>query len=84
MPIKGLTIMNPNPDTCALTLQVRGDAFLARVLDDGDRFRRLDLTTAEMSSSASWVRSAFAQNERKRRAEAPEVTLQRLQQARVN
>lgn len=29
-------------------LQVRGDAFLARVLDDGEAFDRLDLTVSEV------------------------------------
>lgn len=61
--------------------QVAGDAFLARVLDDGEAFRRLDLTAAEVASSAAWVRAAAAQNERKRRAESSETTLQRMQQA---
>ena len=31
-----------------LGLQVRGDAFLARVLDDGEAFDRLDLTVSEV------------------------------------
>ena len=57
-----------------------GDAFLARVLDDGEAFRRMDLVTGELSSSAPWVRAAAAQNERKRRGDSADVTLQRLQQ----
>lgn len=60
--------------------QVKGDAFLARVMDNGDDFQRLDLNVAEVSSSAPWVRQAYAQNERKRAAEAPESTLRRMQE----
>ena len=58
--------------------QVRGDAFLARVLDDGERFERRDLTVADVSSTADWVRAAAAQNERKRREESADVKLSRI------
>ena len=58
--------------------QVRGDAFLARVLDDGERFERRDLTVADVSSTAHWVRAAAAQNERKRREESADVKLSRM------
>ena len=61
-------------------MQVRGDAFLARVYDNGDDFERMDFTLGEMSSSATWVKQAHAQNERKRKAEDPAASLQRLQQ----
>ena len=49
-------------------LQVRGDVFLARVFDSEEDFKRLDFTLGEVSSSAPWVKQAYAQNERKRRA----------------
>lgn len=51
---------------CCACEQVKGDAFIARVLDDGDNFERMDLTLDEVSSGAAWVRQARAQNERKR------------------
>ena len=50
---------------CGKGVDVRGDAFLARVMDDGDAFARLDLTLAEVKSDAAWVRAARAQNESK-------------------
>lgn len=46
--------------------QVKGDAFLARVMDNGDDFERLDLSLDEVSSGAPWVQQARQQNERKR------------------
>jgi len=46
--------------------QVKGDAFLARVMDNGDDFERLDLTLDEVSSGAPWVQQARQQNGRKR------------------
>ena len=50
---------------------MKGDAFLARVFDDGqDGFERRDLTTAEVSSSAPWMAAAAAQNARKQRESA--------------
>lgn len=48
--------------------QVKGDAFLARVRDDGDDFERLDLLLSEVSSAADWVQAARRQNERKRQS----------------
>lgn len=56
-----------SPDAAPLCLpQVKGDAFLARVMDNGDDFDRLDLDLSEVSSSAAWVQQAQQQNERKR------------------
>ena len=61
----------PHPPTRdsleGLDAQVKGDAFLARVFDDGDGFERLDLPLTEVNSGADWVQQAKAQNERKRR-----------------
>lgn len=65
---------------CYMHWQVNGDAFLARVFDNGDDFKRLDFTLKDVSSSAAWVQQAHAQNERKRRAEDPAAALQRMQQ----
>ena len=43
---------------CGKPLDVRGDAFFGRVLDDGDNFARMDFTLADVSSSAPWVKQA--------------------------
>ena len=40
-------------------LQVRGDAFLARIFDNDDAFDRLDFTLTDMTSSAGWVKARF-------------------------
>lgn len=50
-------------------VQVRGDVFLARVFDNGDDFKRLDFALSEVSSTAAWVKEAYAQNERKRKVQ---------------
>jgi hypothetical protein len=42
-------------------MQVRGDAFLARIFDDEDTFKRMDFTLAEVSSSSPWVMEARKQ-----------------------
>lgn len=39
-----------------LRLQVRGDAFLARIFDNDDAFKRLDFPLSDMASSAAWVK----------------------------
>ncbi len=36
--------------------QVQGDAFLARVFDNEDEFKRMDFTLREVSSGAPWVK----------------------------
>ena len=48
-------------------MQVRGDVFMARVFDNEDDFKRLDFSLQEVSSTAAWVKEAYAQNERKRK-----------------
>ncbi|OUS42320.1 hypothetical protein BE221DRAFT_188185 [Ostreococcus tauri] len=40
--------------------QVLGDAFIARIFDDDDRFMRLDFTLDECSSDAAWMKKAKA------------------------
>ncbi|KAK9805705.1 hypothetical protein WJX73_000447 [Symbiochloris irregularis] len=65
---------------CGKALEVNGDAFLARVFDNGDDFERRDFDLNDVSSTAAWVKQARAQNERKRRAEDPAAALQRIQQ----
>ncbi|KAK9810399.1 hypothetical protein WJX72_010069 [[Myrmecia] bisecta] len=64
---------------CGKPLQVRGDAFLARVFDNEDDFKRLDFSLQEVSSSAPWVKAAHDQNERKRQSESAQSVMQRLQ-----
>ena len=38
--------------------QVLGDAFIARIFDDDDQFKRLDFTLDECSSDAPWIMKA--------------------------
>lgn len=63
---------------CGQPLDVRGDAFLARVLDDGEDFQRLDLDVGEVSSSATWVKAAAEQQAKRKHTSGIDV-LQRLQ-----
>ncbi|KDD77030.1 hypothetical protein H632_c36p1 [Helicosporidium sp. ATCC 50920] len=65
---------------CARPMQVRGDAFLARMLDDGDAFERQDFTLADLSSRAPWLLQARQQNEARQTQETPEAVMRRLQQ----
>ena len=51
--------------------QVKGDAFLARVYDNGEDFERMDLELSEVSSGAAWVKQAKQQNDRKRQQVGP-------------
>jgi hypothetical protein len=46
--------------------QVKGDAFLARVFDNGDDFERQDFDISEVSSDSPWVKQAAAQNAQRR------------------
>lgn len=55
---------------------------MARVLDDGDRFERLDLALDEVSSAAPWVQQARRQAEARRAAESGEELLARLRSER--
>ena len=60
-------------------LDVKGDAFLARVRDDGnDVFERLDFVLSDVSSSAPWVRQAEAQNRKKAEGESAASAMRRL------
>ncbi|KAL4423794.1 hypothetical protein ABPG75_001095 [Micractinium tetrahymenae] len=68
---------------CGKPLDVKGDAFLARVMDDGDDFERLDLDLSEVSSSAAWVQQARQQNERKRQQETGDALLERLRASKA-
>lgn len=68
---------------CGRLVQVHGDAWIARIFDNEDEFKRLDFKLAEVSSSAAWVRAAHAQYQEKQRAEVAEVALQRLQARRT-
>jgi len=46
---------------CGKPLQVKGDAFLARVMDSDAEFERQDFLLSEVSSSAPWVKAAADQ-----------------------
>ena len=52
---------------CGKMIEVRGDAFLARVLDNEDDFKRLDLTLQEIDSSSPWLKQALEISIRKQR-----------------
>ena len=65
---------------CGKPIDVKGDAFLARVLDDGDNFERLDFTLPEVSSEAEWVKFAQAQAAKRRAAESGAEVLRRMQE----
>ena len=80
--IKGLPV-NPRAtqiaQMCGLLLEVRGDAFIARFVDDEDTFLRQDFTLADLSSSAPWVTAARAFNlEKQKRAGSAQETLASL------
>ena len=51
---------------CGAPSDIVGDAFIARILDDDDRFERKDFTLAEVSSSTPWVKRAFELNVQKK------------------
>jgi RNA polymerase II-associated protein 3 len=68
---------------CGNHLEVRGDAFLGRVLDDGDAFERLDFSLDEVSSSSAWVAAARSQAEARRRRGGGEELMARLRAAEV-
>ena len=66
-------------------LEVKGDAFLARVRDDGnDVFERLDFSLPDVSSSAAWVKQAEAQNRKKAEGESAAAAMKRLGVTGVN
>jgi hypothetical protein len=65
---------------CGKPIDVRGDAFLARVLDNGDDFERMDLKLSEVSSGAEWVAAAKAQAARRAAAESGDQVLRRMQE----
>ena len=47
---------------CGASSDIVGDAFIARIIDDEERFERHDFTLSEVSSSAPWVKRAFELN----------------------
>eukprot|EP00210_Caulerpa_lentillifera_P002757 g2636.t1 len=52
--------------TCGLLTEfILGDAFLARVKENDDDFKRMDLLTSEVSSTAKWVKQAKKHNQKK-------------------
>jgi len=63
---------------CGHPAEVRGDAFLARIMDDEENFERLDFGVEEVSSSAQWITDARKYNEQKRQREPPEAMLHRI------
>ena len=64
---------------CGQPIEVRGDTYLARVLDNGDDFERLDFALSEMSSEADWVKAAARQAAARRERESAETVMKRMQ-----
>lgn len=64
--VKGLPVNVRASDivrVCGKAMQVNGDVFFGRVLDDGrDLFKRQDFLMADLSTSAPWVSAAHAFN----------------------
>lgn len=63
-------------------VQVHGDAWVGRIFDNEDDFKRLDFRLAELSSSAAWVATAAQQMRDKAKGEAPQAVLQRMEAER--
>ena len=63
---------------CGKPLDVRGDAFFGRVLDDGDNFARMDFTLADVSSSAPWVKQAKEQAIKRQKAQSSAEVIRRM------
>lgn len=61
---------------------MHGDAWVGRIFDNEDDFRRLDFGLADLSSSAAWVAKAAQQMRDKARGEAPAAVLQRMEAER--
>jgi hypothetical protein len=62
-------------------LQVNGDVFLGRYMDNEEDFERMDFTTADLSSAAPWIADAQRQIARRgERSGDSQALLQRLQQ----
>jgi RNA polymerase II-associated protein 3 len=64
---------------CGKPIEVKGDAFLARVLDDGDNFERRNLFLNEISSESEWVQQAKIQAARRREADSSAEVMRRIQ-----
>ncbi|RHZ26115.1 hypothetical protein DYB37_006081 [Aphanomyces astaci] len=47
---------------CGKMLEVRGDAFIARLFDNDDAFVRLDFTLSEINADAEWIKIAQRQS----------------------
>jgi len=47
---------------CGAPTDIVGDAFIARILDDDDRFERHDFLLSEVDSTSAWVKRAFELN----------------------
>ncbi|KAF0685971.1 Aste57867_22223 [Aphanomyces stellatus] len=47
---------------CGKMLEVRGDAFIARIFDNDDAFVRMDFKLSEINADAEWFKVAMTQN----------------------
>jgi tetratricopeptide (TPR) repeat protein len=64
---------------CGVPTDVVGDVFVARAWDDQDGFERQDLTIADLSSDAPWVREAVALNAGRANPAEAEAKMKALQ-----
>ncbi|ETW10080.1 hypothetical protein H310_00466 [Aphanomyces invadans] len=48
---------------CGKMLEVRGDAFIARIFDNDDAFVRLDFNLSELNADAEWLKVAQRQSQ---------------------
>lgn len=74
---------NPKAASRSWGAQVHGDAWVGRIFDNDDDFKRLNFTLAELSSSAAWVVKAVQQMRDKAQQEHPQVVLRRMQEERA-
>lgn len=66
-------------DAARACVQVHGDAWIARIFDNEDDFKRLDFKLSEVSSSAPWVKLAAQQMAVKMAGESAEAKMGRYQ-----
>ncbi|GMH36346.1 hypothetical protein BSKO_04214 [Bryopsis sp. KO-2023] len=63
---------------CGHPIEVRGDAFLARIMDNEEDFDRLDFTVDEVSSSAEWVKAAQKYHSDREKQESMQDAMARI------
>lgn len=68
-------------NACGKPTQVFGDAFFARAQDDGrDLFERMDMTMADITSDAAWIKTAYPWNIKEGKAHVEGMKMMQLNQ----